>query len=99
MKNLVIEKTPGRKQSELNFLKLQRKKSVIFIEEFIRVSPFPQQSNYETVYMFQIIHKFETHLRYTSERLNMFYRKPCSNELLWFMMNVIGKDNEKEIFY
>lgn len=97
MKNLIIEKTQGRKQSDLTFLKLQRKRSVIIVNEMIHISPFPQQSHHKTNYMF---HKFEINVRYDVDRLNRFYKKPCSNELLWFMVNALGKYNEKEqIFY
>jgi hypothetical protein len=97
MKNLIIEKTQGRKQNDLTFLRLQRERSVIIVKEMIQVSPFPQQSHHKTNYMF---HKFEIKVRYDADRLNRFYKKPCSNELLWFMVNALGKYNEKEqIFY
>ena len=93
MKNLIIEKTQGRKQSDLTFLKIQRKGLVIIIKEMIQVSPFLQQAYYEINYMFN---KLEVNIRYDVDRLDRFYKRPRSNELLWFTVNAIGKYNEKE---
>ena len=89
----MIEKTTGRKQNDLTFLKIQRKELVIIIKEMIQVSPFLQQAYYKTNYTFN---KLEVNIRYSVGRLGRFYKKPCSNELLWFTMNAIGKYNEKE---
>ena len=93
MKNLIIEKTQGRKQNDLTFLKIQRKGLVIIIKEMIQVSPFLQQGYYEINYTFN---KLEINIRYDVDRLGRFYKRPSSNELLWFTMNAIGKYNEKE---
>lgn len=89
----MIEKTQGRKQNNLTFLKIQRKGLVIIIKEMIQVSPFLQQSYHEIDYTFD---KIEINIRYDVDRLGRFYKRPCSNELLWFTVNAIGKDNEKE---
>lgn len=93
MKNLIIEKHINKNNLDCSFLRIQRKGSVIFIIELIQISPLPQQSHYETNYKFD---KLEINVKYSVDRLNKFFKKPCSNELLWFIVNAIGKYNEKE---
>lgn len=94
MKNLIIEKHINKNNLDRSFLKIQRKGAVIFIRELIQISPFPQQDYCdETNYKFD---KLEINAKYSVDRLNKFFKKPCSNELLWFIVNAIGKYNEKE---